>query len=228
MEVKSAIILCGGKATRMGDICRNWPKALLDLNGRRVIEYQFDLLVKAGVKRVVLATGHLHSEIESSLGNNYNGLEILYSNEKTSLGTGGAFKQAVSYLNKDEYYYGLNGDILMPEFNPLSLLENNDLTDTFMVKLTVTKWTAPFGTMKLLQDNPHLAVFQEKRSELINAGFYLFSPEAQILLPKSGSIEINLFEGLRWPFVIYNGPWFDIGSPQDYQKANEFLKGCSK
>ena len=62
------------------------------------------------------------------------------------------------------------------------------------------------------------------KKELENAGFYLFNSRIKTVLPQIGSIETGLFEKLRWAFEVYDGPWFDVGTPQSYQDAVNLLK----
>jgi N-acetyl-alpha-D-muramate 1-phosphate uridylyltransferase len=95
-------ILAGGLATRLGDVTKTVPKALLDIAGKPFIAYQLDLLRAAGVTKVVMCIAHLADQIEAVLGDGHAyGLEIAYSHDKL-LGTGGALRNALPLLG-DEF-----------------------------------------------------------------------------------------------------------------------------
>ena len=93
-------ILAGGLATRMGDITRSIPKALLDVAGKPFVVHQLELLHAHGFKHVVLCIKHLAEQVEAALGDGHAlGVEIAYSNDGGKLlGTGGALRNALPLL----------------------------------------------------------------------------------------------------------------------------------
>jgi NDP-sugar pyrophosphorylase family protein len=94
-------ILAGGLATRLGDVTKTIPKALLDIAGKPFIAYQLELLRAAGVTKVVMCIAHLADQIEAVLGDGRAyGLEIAYSHDKL-LGTGGALRNALPLLGEE-------------------------------------------------------------------------------------------------------------------------------
>jgi len=101
-------ILAGGMATRLGDVTKTIPKALLDIAGKPFIEYQLDLLRAAGVTRVVMCIAHMADQIEAVLGDgSAYGLDVVYAHDKRGpngelLGTGGALRNALPLLG-DEF-----------------------------------------------------------------------------------------------------------------------------
>lgn len=101
-------ILAGGLATRLGDVTKTIPKALLDIAGKPFIVHQLALLRAAGITRVVMCIAHLADQIEALLGDgNAFGLEVAYSHDKRGpngelLGTGGALRNALPLLG-DEF-----------------------------------------------------------------------------------------------------------------------------
>jgi N-acetyl-alpha-D-muramate 1-phosphate uridylyltransferase len=105
-------ILAGGLATRLGDVTKTIPKALLDIAGKPFIAYQLELLRAAGVTKVVMCIAHLADQIEAVLGDGHAyGLEIAYSHDKL-LGTGGALRNALPLLG-DEFLV-MYGDSYLP------------------------------------------------------------------------------------------------------------------
>lgn len=221
--MRSAIILCGGKATRMGELCKEIPKILMKVGTKTILDHQISLLRKASVQRIILAVGHLKEILKEEVGNKRDEIEIVYSDEVIPLGTAGAFKNAFKYLDDDESCFGLNGDIVMPSFDPSKLEQFADPTASMVV--TTTEWKIPYGMVepKTGVDFGLVEKFVEKKPVLINAGFYLIKPKARDLFPDRGSIETDVFEKIDdcGYFKYAKDDWYDIGTPQTLEKANE-------
>ncbi len=112
--IPQAVILLGGKGTRLAAQFPDRPKALVPVNGRPFLEWQLDGLRRGGVTRVLLAAGHKADVLESYLGSRLpDGLEIVLSREPEPLGTGGALKFVEPLLATDPVLV-LNGDSLTP------------------------------------------------------------------------------------------------------------------
>ncbi|HZP19130.1 MAG TPA: nucleotidyltransferase family protein [Bauldia sp.] len=103
-------ILAGGKATRLGDIGKSIPKALVPVAGRPFLDHQLALLKREGVHRVVICAGHLGEQIRDHAGDGARyGLSLAYSFDGPKLlGTGGALRRALPLLG--EVFFVLYGD----------------------------------------------------------------------------------------------------------------------
>ena len=102
-------ILAGGLATRLGEITKTIPKALVDVAGKPFVEHQLELLRAAGITRVVLCVGHLGEQVQAVIGERFGGIDIEYSFDGGQLlGTGGALRRALSSLG--ERFLVLYGD----------------------------------------------------------------------------------------------------------------------
>jgi len=225
--MRSAIILCGGKATRMGDLCESTPKVLMKIGDKTILEHQIELLRKSNIHRVILAVGHLMNCIKEEVGNSCRGVEILYSEESEPLGTAGAFKNAFSYLDDEEMCFGLNGDIFMPDFQT-NIFEKTSQCIESDICVSTFSWTPPFGIVKPLEDGDRnfgtVSEFIEKKPVMVNAGFYIIKPQARPLFPNKGSIEYDVFEkGAKCSYYLYNGVWFDCGTPERLDEVNEYI-----
>ena len=116
-----AIILCGGLSTRLGKTTQTLPKVLLKIGERTVLEWQLELLSSAGVNEVILASGHLHDVLYTQVGEECAGLTIRYAKEDKPLGTGGAIKNAFSFVD-DFPVFVLHGDILLKNISLSDML----------------------------------------------------------------------------------------------------------
>lgn len=102
-------IIAGGLATRLGNLTRDLPKSMVKILGKPFLEYQIELLRKAGVNDIVLCVGYLSEKIEEYFGSGHNfGVNIIYSREEKLVGTAGALKKAEAYLN--DAFFTLYGD----------------------------------------------------------------------------------------------------------------------
>jgi NDP-sugar pyrophosphorylase family protein len=93
-------ILAGGRATRLGQIAVDLPKALIPVAGRPFVDHQLDLLKRNGARRVVFCVGYLGDQIEAHVGDgSAYGLEVAYAFDGDRLlGTGGAIRRALPQL----------------------------------------------------------------------------------------------------------------------------------
>jgi len=106
-----AIILAAGRGERMRPLTDHTPKPLLDVAGRRLIEYHIDNLVAAGITELIINHAHLGAQIEAVLadGSTY-GAAIQYSVEEEALETAGGIFNALPLLG-DAPFAVVNGDI---------------------------------------------------------------------------------------------------------------------
>ena len=224
-----ALLLVGGQATRLRPLSIYKPKCLFPLNNKPIIDHLLENLAKNGCTEAILAVNNLSQKIKNYLGNNAHGIKITYSHEQTPLGTGGPIKLAEKQLNTEPFLV-LNGDIL-------SHIPYKELLNQHKPKATITlkQVTDPtrYGVVKFGSKNTILE-FVEKPpkdkapSNWINAGCYALSPPILDIIPKGKvSIERQVFPILTSQGTLhgykYNGPWIDIGVPQDYLQANKML-----
>lgn len=218
-----AIILAGGLGSRLKPITDYVPKPLIPINNIPLIEYQIKQLKKFRVNQFVICTGYKTDQIQNYLEHKKNfDSKILYSIEKTPLGTGGAIKKAAKLI-KDKSFLVLNGDIistidvqkLYPHKNSIALIELR------------TK----FGTVEL--DNSKITRFQEKKpltNIWMNSGIYHLSKDIIPHLPSKGAIEETTFrrfakEGKIVGIRFKNAFWHSIDSHKDLDDCSKALKG---
>ncbi|MBI3010544.1 MAG: NTP transferase domain-containing protein, partial [Candidatus Omnitrophica bacterium] len=109
------VILAGGKGTRLGQLTRDCPKVLLEIDGKPFLHYQLSQLAQQGFTEVLLCVGHLSQQVEAFVkdGSAW-GLKVRYAKESPGhlLGTAGALKQAAILLQRE--FAVLNGDSYLP------------------------------------------------------------------------------------------------------------------
>lgn len=223
-----AVILAGGFGTRLSHIVASVPKPMAPVNNKPFLVYILDYLAKYNFERVVLAVGYKSDVIKQYFGSTYHNLEIIYSDEDTPLGTGGAIKKALS-LCKDSDVYIFNGDtyfdVDLEALNAIHLKTNSDITVAIKQMFNYDR----YGSI-ILGPNDRISKFSEKMyTEIgyINGGVYLISKN--LLSPialDTFSFETMILESNEYTISAYksNGYFIDIGIPEDYSKAQEDFK----
>ena len=229
-----ALLLVGGRGTRLKPLTDKTPKGLLEVQGKTIIGHLFDLLKKYGIRDVVLSTGYLRHKIKEYFGDGSRlGVNISYIEEIEPLGTAGPLKLAKKYL-KDSFIVS-NGDELKDINIPrmFRLHKRKDALAT--IALTTVDDPYHYGVARL--DGSRIVEFVEKPthppSNLINAGFYILEPEVIDMIPDGFSmLEKDVFPKLAqlgrlrgFPFA---GQWFDIGNIERYKIAQKNWKGIAQ
>src|SRR5258708_8781654 len=109
LQSVTSAILAGGLGTRLKIVVPDRPKPIADVQGRPFLTYLLDRLMKADLTDVVLCTGYRADQVRTALGEHYGTLKLNYSQESTALGTAGALRQALPFLNSDIVLV-MNGD----------------------------------------------------------------------------------------------------------------------
>lgn len=232
---KKAVLLAGGKGTRLRPLTYEIPKALIPVHDKTLTEHLLDLMKKYGIKDIFISVGHMKDKIKNYFkdGSQF-GVKIKYIEENRPLGTAGPLRLAKKYL--DETFIVSNGDELK-DINIEEMYEfhkrNNALAT---IALTTVSDPSQYGVAKL--SGSRILEFVEKPkkedapSNLISSGFYIIEPEVLNLIPKGKAMfETDVFPKLAkqgklfgYPF---SGQWFDTGNIERYETAIKKWKGLS-
>ncbi|MEN6621732.1 MAG: sugar phosphate nucleotidyltransferase [Smithella sp.] len=221
-----AIILAGGKGTRLKPYTTVLPKPLMPIGDYPILEIIIRQLKKNGFKKVTLAIGH-QSDLFMAFfckGEKW-GIEIDYCIEEEPMGTAAPIRQIDDL---DEIFLMMNGDILT-DINYRKLIlahkENNaDLT----IATHKRRQDINYGTLKYNNDRI-LTEFIEKPSYEINVsmGIYVLSRHLVSYIPQQGRFDFpdlvyRILENKKKIYCHpYDGYWMDIGRPDDYEQAIE-------
>lgn len=232
---EKAVLLVGGKGTRLRPLTYKTPKALLEIDGKTVIEHIFDLFKKYGIREIVLCVGHMKEKIKEYIedGSNF-GVNVVYVEEKDALGTAGPLKLAKKHLNSS--FILSNGDELKDINIPRMFRLHKRKNALATVALTTVSDPSEYGVAKL--DGTRVLQFVEKPkpteapSNLISAGFYILEPSTIDQIPDGFSmVETDVFPQLakngRLRGFPFQGQWFDIGNLERYDIAKKSWKGVT-
>ena len=230
--IREAIILAGGKGTRLQEVVSDVPKPMAPVNGKPFLSYLIVYLTGEGVDHIILSVGYKHSAIVHYFGTKFHSAKISYSIEDQPMGTGGAIKKALKQCN-DPHVLVLNGDTFFPV--KTSVLTTVHLQQQAEVTLALRKEETPgrYGTVRV-DSHQQIRAFNEKQkvlSGLINGGVYLICRSAflQRPLPDLFSLETDYFEKIVHEQCIYgcvfNDYFIDIGIPESFHQAQcDFLR----
>jgi len=243
--IPPALVLLGGKGTRIAAAFPDRPKALVPVLGRPFLEWQLDALSALGPTRVVLAAGHLANVLSgylaTSLPPRFSGLSVTLSVEPAPLGTGGAVLHALPLLPPDApFLLVLNGDTLFPSLSPglfRDILARAAAAPPGSAHLLVAPIQTPdrYGTVEFDPASELVTAFREKSlraSGYVNAGAYLFPlPLLRTLPPPTPnaplSMETAVFPSLVAARRLYAHPipppLLDMGTPDGLAALSAYL-----
>ena len=225
----AVMILAGGYGTRLRSVVCDRPKVLAEVNGRPFLSYLLDQLDVLKLKSVIICSGYKGEMIAQTFKNRYKNQELIYSQERTPLGTAGALALALD-LCSSEYLMIMNGDSFcdadLVSFSNWHCSKRADGS----VLLTYMTNSKQFGFVKTGEDD-RIEVFEEKGTEgsgWVNAGIYIFHRNIIASIPRNRmvSLEREIFPALNskklYGYRSY-GPFIDIGTPESYKRANDFF-----
>lgn len=222
-----AIVLAGGLGTRLRSVVSDLPKPMAPIGDKPFLEYILKYLRKNAITRVILSVGYKWETIKEYFGNNFEGIELIYSVEDEPLGTGGAIKKAIEKVYSDEVFI-INGDTFFDvDLKNLVLKENSKLILSLKNMIDFDR----YGCVES-DDNNLVTAFTEKgyrKFGNINGGIYLASKDIfhSYDLDDKFSFEefmqVN-FKELKISVKVFEDYFIDIGIPEDYQKAQSEIK----
>ena len=234
MAGRSAILLVGGRGTRLAPLTNNTPKPMLQVAGVPFTEHQINKARSAGITEIVLATSFKAELFEPYFGDGKNfGISIKYAVEEVALGTGGAISNAAAMLEGSGPVAIFNGDVLSKHDldGQFKFHESNGADVTLY--LTQVEDARAYGAVEL-DDSGRVLAFNEKMenppTNIINAGCYIFNREVIAAIPfgKVISVERETFpqllsSGAKVFGFIDKSYWLDIGTPTALLKASRDL-----
>ena len=236
-----ALILAGGRGTRLRPLTVYTPKPIVPLVNRPFLMYQIEVLRKAGITDITLSLSYQPDKIEHLLGRGSDfGVDLRYVTEPSPMGTGGAYKFASNALVETTVVF--NGDILtdldigkLIEFHrsksaaaTLSMVPVDDPTRYGLIQ------TDAEGKVIRFLEKPQPDELEELKINTINAGIYILEPTILDIIAKDAnkSFEYDVFPDILnrgLPFFGYEMKseyWRDIGTPASYLAAHhDFLAG---
>jgi D-glycero-alpha-D-manno-heptose 1-phosphate guanylyltransferase len=229
MKLPAAILLAGGRGTRLGSLTDAVPKPLLEVAGRPFIFFVLDHLKDAGVERIMISTGYRAEQFDQTIGNRYRGMHVQYEVEDEPLGTGGALMRSLAALGETAFV--LNADTLFR----ISLARMLRVHQSMQADITFAVREVPdvsrYGAV-ILEGSRVISVAQQRvpGPGLINGGIYLISPHifSDFAAMKRFSFETEFVPGALARLIVAGytdaGYFIDMGVPVDFARAQRELR----
>ena len=223
---KQAVILAGGRGTRLRPYTVSLPKPLVPIGEYPILEIVIRQLASYGFSKITLAVNHQADIIKAFFQNGEKwAVDISYSVEDEPLSTMGPIK-LVSDL--PDSFLVMNGDVLS-DLNYGEFLHGHDCDERlFTISASLRKDKVDYGVLKT-DGSGKLIAFEEKpeNSYLVSMGVYALNKAVLNYIPDKTKFGFDdlmhclLNQGQNVSVVQHDGYWLDIGRPDDYARAIE-------
>jgi NDP-sugar pyrophosphorylase family protein len=220
-----AVILAGGKGTRLAPYTTAFPKPLMPIGDRPILDIVLRQLANAGFDDITLAVGHLAELIMAYCGDGSRyGIAITYSREEVPLGTAGPIALVPSIKST---FLTMNGDLLTAiDYGEMVAFHRGRghiaTVATFEREITVDLGVIETDDRDLVIDYREKPTIRYRAS----TGIYIFEPEVLVHIPKGERLDLPdlildlLRKGLPVGNFSFSGHWLDIGRHDDYAEAS--------
>lgn len=219
-----ALIMAGGKGSRLGELTIKTPKPMLKVAGRPILERIILHLISYGIRKIFISVNYLYQVIQDHLGDGSQyGCEISYLIEEKQLGTGGA----ISLLSKNMVHPMIvcNGD-LVTQANIHEMLDFH-WRGKFGMTIGLSEYThsIPYGCVELNADRISGIYEKPTISKHVNAGIYVINPNVAHLVPSNKFFPITfLIDECLSKNIDIGGwkileDWIDVGQRHELKLA---------
>lgn len=229
-----AVVMAGGQGSRLRPLTIGRPKPMVPIVDKPVLGHILDLLKYHGITEIVITLQYMPSVIQDFYGDGSSlGLNITYVVEEMPLGTAGGVKNAAAHLT--DTFLVISGDALT-DFNLQAAVQHH-VTVGALATLTVYSVPNPLEYGAVVSDESgRITQFLEKpdwgavRSDRINTGIYVLEPAVLDHIPDDVAYDFStelfpdlLQRGERLQAYIAEGYWCDVGTINEYMRANADL-----
>ena len=229
-----AVIMAGGKGTRVASVNRDLPKPMLPINGKPVLEYEIECLRRQGITDIILSIGHLGEQIQAYFGDGSPfGVQITYIREEVPLGTAGALYYLKGRVRED--FFLINGDLIFDvDFHRLMAFQKQHQA---MAALLGHPNNHPYDSGIIVADADGRVTGwltkEDKRGwyrNCVNAGIHVLSP--QLLEEMDAPKKIDLDREILRPMLpsgrvyVYRTPEYvkDMGTQERISQVEHDLQ----
>lgn len=239
MTIRNAMVLAAGLGSRMRPITETTPKPLVKIAGKPMVDTALDLLVEAGVTRVVVNVHHLADQMEAHLAGRKTP-DILISDERDMLlDSGGGLKKGLELLNDDPLFV-MNSDLFWVNEGSTSNLRqladrfNPDTMDMLLLCVTLENTTGHNGKRDFsLTNDGRLTRYREGESNpVVYAGAFIMLPALLNDAP-DGAFSLNTYfdkaiaQGRLFGMTL-QGHWITVGTPEAVAEAETALRNLAQ
>ena len=226
-----AVIMAGGKGTRLRPLTCDKPKPMVPVANRPLLEHVVHRLVRAGWDQIALTLHYQPEKVEAYFGDGHRfGAKFRYFVEDQPLGTAGSVKAAAGLF--DSTFLVASGDALSDFDLRAALAFHRERQAAVTIVLSRVESPLEYGVVMADPDG-RITRFIEKPgwgevfSDTVNTGFYLIEPEVLSLVPRGEAFDFSrdlfprlLERGKRLYGFVAEGYWSDIGTLEQYRRTH--------
>lgn len=224
------VIMAGGKGVRLKPYTNDVAKPMLELNKKPIIAHNIDRLISYGVKNFYISVNHLKEQIKNYLDKNYQNkdISIQYIEEDKPLGTVGSVGLVENFENEDVLV--MNADVLTNIDFEDFYLNYKDFNDDMSVATFNVKVDIPYAVLETQDKRIKSFIEKPTYTYYSNAGIYLLKKALIKFIPENKVYDtIDLIDdlikkGKKVSHFPIRGYWLDIGTVQNYSKAQDDIR----
>lgn len=223
-----AVLMAGGKGERLRPLTERIPKPLLKVGNKCIIDHNIDRLISYGVKHISVTVNYLKEQLEEHFAEPIGEVQVQTVREPKFLGTIGSIRFVPEFFN--DTVLVMNSDLFTNINYEDFYLHFKEHDADMSVAAVPYNVSIPLGIFDLEGRNIKGLKEKPKYEYYANAGIYLIKRSALELIPEdvmfhsTDLIEALIAAGRRVIRFPLNGTWIDIGTPQEYQRAQDFVK----
>lgn len=223
-----AVLMAGGKGERLRPLTEKTPKPLLKVGDKCIIDHNIDRLISYGVKNISVTVNYLGEQLEEHFADPRGDVKVNTVREPKYLGTIGSIRFVKEFYN--DTVLVMNSDLFTNINYEDFFLHFKEHDAEMSVAAVPYNVDIPLGILNLdgrnitgLTEKPHFGYYA-------NAGIYLIKKSALDLIPEdtmfhsTDLVEALIAAGRKVIHFPLNGTWIDIGTPQEYRRANDMVK----
>lgn len=223
-----AVLMAGGKGERLRPLTEKTPKPLLKIGDKPIIDYNVDSLISYGVENIFVTVNYLGEQLKAHYEEPREGINVTCIKEPYYLGTIGSIKFIECFQN--DTILVMNSDLFTNiDYEDFYLHFERNQADMSVAAIPYSV-SVPYGIFELKERNILSVKEKPVYNYYANAGIYLIKRSLLELIPDNAFFNATDFMELliarnykviRFPLTGY---WIDIGKPEDFRKAQEFIK----
>ncbi len=225
------MVLAAGRGERMRPLTDHTPKPLLEVQGKKLIDWHIDGLLENDFSQLIVNHAWLGEQVVAHLSQaKRTNLNIQFSKELTALETAGGLRQGMSFMKLDDYFFAINGDVFCPSF-PFEKIHSivqklRDSKSTILAYLFLVKNPDhnPQGDFQL---KGHLVKDKDAQSSSLTfsgAGIYHQDLFKSIKMGEVAKLAPILRQAMNEDQVLgelLSVPWVDVGTPERLAELNK-------
>ena len=233
-----AVVLAAGKGTRLRPLTEDKPKALVEVDGKPLIEDVFDNLIELDVDELIVVVGYKKEQIIERYDDEYRGVPITYTHQREQKGLAHALLTAESHID-DDFVLMLGDNVFRANLGDVLNRQRESRADAaFLVEEVPMDEATRYGVCDTNEYGEIVEVVEkpdDPPTNLVMTGFYTFTPKifhaCHLVQPSdrgeyelSDAVDLLIHSGRTIDAIRMDGWRVDVGYPEDREEAEQRIR----